>query len=75
MPERTIGPLPRRHGGRDGRAGATGGRGRYHSIAAALGVGAGAERNEEESRCSDRRNDAGDGRRHKGLGEVFFGSL
>lgn len=67
--------LPRRYGGRDGRAGAGGGRSRYHSIAAAFEVGAGAERNEEESSCSDRRNDAGDGRRHKGLGEVFSGGL
>jgi hypothetical protein len=75
MPERTIGPLPRRHGGCDGRAGVTGGRSRYHSIAAAFEVGAGAKRNEEESRRSDRRNDAGDGRRHKGLGEMFFGGL
>jgi len=67
--------LPRRHGGRDGRAGASGGRDRYHSIAAAFEVGAGAERDEEESRGSDRRDNAGDGRRHKGLGELFSGSL
>ena len=76
MPERAIGrSLPRGHGGRDGRASATGGCGRYHSIAAAFEVAAGAERNEEESCCSDRCNDAGDGRRHKSLGEVFFGGL
>ena len=71
MPGRTIGPLPRRHGGCDGRAGAIGSRGRYHSIAPALEVVAGAERDKEESCGSDRRDNAGYGCRHKGFGEVF----
>ena len=75
MPEGTIGPSLRRYGGRDGRAGTTGSRGRYHSVAAALEVGTGAERDEEEACCSDRRDDAGDGRRHEGFWEVFLDGL
>ena len=73
MPERRIGQLPRRDGGRDGRADAAGGRGRYHSVATAFEVGAGTERNEEESCRSNRRNNAGDCRRHKAFGELFSG--